>query len=43
MGQYRAQYKAYNYKKINRHPTSEEMKEVKSYAEKLGILFKPVS
>ena len=43
MGQYRALYKAYNYKEINRHPTSEELREVKKYAEKLGILFKPVS
>jgi putative pyruvate formate lyase activating enzyme len=43
MGQYRVQYKAYQYPEINRRPTSQEMQEVKSYADSLGILFKPVS
>jgi putative pyruvate formate lyase activating enzyme len=43
MGQFRPQYKANKYKDINRRPTSEEMREVKEYAKKLGILFKPVS
>ena len=43
MGQYRPQYKAFNYEEINRKPTSQEMREVKSYADKLGILYEPVS
>ena len=43
MGQFRPQYKAFNYEEINRRPTSEEMREVKMYAKKLGILFEPVS
>jgi len=43
MGQYRPQYKAYNYDEINRRPSSTEMLEVKDYADKLGILYKPVS
>ncbi len=43
MGQYRPQYKAYDYDEINRTPSSKEMLEVKNYAEKLGILYKPVS
>ncbi|TFF95106.1 MAG: radical SAM protein [Promethearchaeota archaeon] len=43
MGQYRPQYKAYDYPEINRRPSSEEMREVKNYAEKLNILYKPVS
>ncbi|MFX1324307.1 MAG: radical SAM protein [Promethearchaeota archaeon] len=43
MGQYRPQYKAYQYPEINRRPTSQEMQEAKSYAKSLGILFKPVS
>ena len=43
MGQYRPQYKANKYKEISRHPTSREMADVKNYADKLGILFEPVS
>ncbi|MFW9900183.1 MAG: radical SAM protein [Candidatus Thorarchaeota archaeon] len=43
MGQYRPQYKAFNYEEINRRPTSDEMSEVKRYAKKLGIIFEPVS
>jgi len=43
MGQYRPQYKAFNYEEINRRPTSQEMQEVRDYADKLGILWKPVS
>ena len=43
MGQYRPEYKAYNYNDINRRPTSNEMLEVKSYADDLGIIYKQVS
>ncbi len=43
MGQYRPEYKSHKYPKINRRPTVEEMREVKLYAKRLGILFKPVS
>ena len=43
MGQYRPQYKAFQYEEINRRPTSQEMREVKNYADALGILYEPVS
>lgn len=43
MGQFRPQFKAFNYEEINRGPTSEEMREVKMYAQKLGIIFEPIS
>ena len=43
MGQYRPEYKAFQYSKINRRPTSEEMTAVKNHAEKLEILYRPVS
>ncbi|TFF98160.1 MAG: radical SAM protein [Promethearchaeota archaeon] len=43
MGQYRPVYHTNRFEEINRHPTSKEMKEVKNYANKLGILWKPVS
>jgi len=43
MQQFRPQFKAFNYEEINRRPTSQEMREVKSYADKLGILYEPVS
>ena len=43
MGQYRPEYLAYKYDEINRRPTSKELNEVKNYADKLGILYKPVS
>jgi len=43
MGQFRPEYKAYQYSEINRRPTSEELIEVKIYATNLGILYEPVS
>jgi len=43
MGQYRPEYHAYKFDEINRRPTSEEMLEVKNYADELEILWKPVS
>ena len=43
MGQYRPEYLAHKYDEINRRPTSKELSEVKNYADKLGILYKPVS
>ncbi|MFX1571962.1 MAG: radical SAM protein [Promethearchaeota archaeon] len=43
MGQYRAQWKASQYPEINRRPTSQEIQEVKDYADELGIIYKPVS
>ena len=43
MGQFRPEYKSFQYPEINRRPTSQEMQEVKKYAENLGVLFKPVS
>jgi len=43
MAQYRPQYKAYQYSEINRRPTSQEIQEVKVYANTLGILYEPVS
>ncbi len=43
MQQFRPQYKAGQYPEINRRPTSQEMQEVKNYADKLGILWRPVS
>jgi putative pyruvate formate lyase activating enzyme len=43
MGQYRPQYKAFNYEEINRRPTSQEMQEVRDFADKLGIIWRPVS
>lgn len=43
MQQYRPEYKANKYPEINRRPTSEEIKVVKNYADKLNILYKPVS
>jgi len=43
MAQYRPQFHAFEYPEINRRPTSQEMQEVRDYADKLGILWKPVS
>jgi putative pyruvate formate lyase activating enzyme len=43
MGQYRPQYKAYQFSEINRRPSAQEIKEVKNYAKSLGILHEPVS
>ncbi|MFX1243204.1 MAG: radical SAM protein [Promethearchaeota archaeon] len=43
MGQYRPQWKASKFPEINRRPTSQEMLEIKNYADRLGILWRPVS
>ena len=43
MGQYRPVYHAHNYEEINRRPSSEEISQVKNYADDLGILYRPVS
>ncbi len=43
MGQYRPEYKAFKYPEIARRPTAEEILDVKQYADKLEILYKPVS
>ncbi len=43
MGQYRPEYKVNKYPEISRRPTSEEIREARNYATKLGILWKPVS
>ncbi len=43
MGQYRPQWKAFDYSEINRRPTPQEMQEARDYADKLEILWKPVS
>ena len=43
MGQYRSEWKAKNYPEINRKPTMAEIHTVKNYADKLGIIWKPVS
>lgn len=43
MGQFRPEYKSNQYPEINRRPTSSEIQEVKKYADKLNILYKPVS
>ncbi len=43
MSQYRPQWKSFEYSEINRRTTSQEMQEVRRYADKLGILWKPVS
>ncbi|MFX0037845.1 MAG: radical SAM protein [Promethearchaeota archaeon] len=43
MGQYRPQWKASDYSEINRRPTPQEMQEARDYADKLEILWKPVS
>ena len=43
MSQYRPQWKSLEYPEINRKITSQEMQEVGGYADKLGILWKPVS
>ena len=43
MAQYRPMYHSSNYPEINRKPTMEEMHRVKNYADKLEILWKPVS
>jgi putative pyruvate formate lyase activating enzyme len=43
MSQYHPEYHAVKYPEINRRPTSKEIQKVKNYADKLGILYKPVS
>jgi putative pyruvate formate lyase activating enzyme len=43
MGQFRPEYKAYQYSELNRRPSLEEIHEVKTYADSLGILYEPVS
>ncbi len=43
MSQYRPQWKSFEYPEINRRINSQEMQEVREYADKLGILWKPVS
>ena len=43
MGQFRSEYKASLYPEITRRPSSKEMHEAKDLADKLGILYKPVS
>ncbi len=43
MGQYHPEWKAHKYPEIDRRPTNDEMATVKGYAEKLGILYEPVS
>jgi putative pyruvate formate lyase activating enzyme len=45
MGQYRPAYlvSTENYAEINRRPSHNEMEEAYSYADELGLLWKPVS
>lgn len=43
MSQYRPQWKSFEYPEINRRPSSQEMLDVKNYADSLGILYRPVS
>lgn len=43
MDQYRPEYKAYDYKEINRRPRRGELEEVYRYADELGILWREVS
>jgi len=43
MAQFRPVYHSSRYPEINRTPTSQEMQEVRTYADNLGILWKPVS
>ncbi len=43
MSQYRPQWKSFEYPEINRRISLQEMQEVRGYADKLGILWKPVS
>ena len=43
MAQYRPQWKSSEYPEINRRPTQQEMQEVRDYADKLRIFWKPVS
>jgi len=43
MGQYRPEYLAYKHSEINRRPTTQELLEVRRYAEDLNVLYKPVS
>ncbi len=43
MGQFRPVFHSHKYPEIDRRPNSEEMQEIKNYADKLGILWRPVS
>jgi putative pyruvate formate lyase activating enzyme len=43
MGQYHPVFHSHEYPEINRRPSSNEMQEVRNYADELGILYKPVS
>jgi putative pyruvate formate lyase activating enzyme len=43
MGQYRPQFHAFKYPEINRNLTSQEIQQIRDYANKLGILWRPVS
>lgn len=43
INQYRPEFKAFQYSEINRRSSSEEILAVKKHADKLGILYKPVS
>jgi len=43
MDQYRPEYKAYEYRDISRRPRHEELEEVYSYADSLGILWREIS
>ncbi len=43
MAQYRPEFHSSKYPEINRRPSFEEIQEVKNYADKLGILWSPVS
>ncbi len=43
MQQFRPEYRAHKYPEINRRPTEKEIQEVRDYADKLGIIWRPVS
>lgn len=43
MGQFRPVFRSNEYPDINRRPNSDEMQEVKNYADRLGILWRPIS
>ena len=43
MAQFRPEWKSFEYLEINRRPTSQEVQKVRSYADKLRILWRPVS
>ena len=43
MQQFRPEFRAFKFSEINRRTSSEEMQEVRNYADELGILWRPVS